>query len=415
MPDSPPAHDIVVHGASGFVGRLTAEYLRDHAPRDVDIALSGRSASRLERVRDDLGGVAADWPILVADNASDADMARLAAATRVVASTVGPYERLGLPLVEACAARGTHYADLTGEVPFMRRSIDRADAVARESGARIVHTCGFDSIPSDVGVFLLARHAAEHGLGDLGDTTLVVVSIRGGISGGTIDSMRGLLDQARTDTSTRRLLFDPYALSPDRDAEPDTGIVQRDERDLVGVLHDDELGGWFAPFVMGRVNTRVVRRSNALQGHAYGMSLRYRELVRCGGLPLGPVKAGAIAGGIAAAVAGLAFPPTRVVLDSLLPDPGDGPGRRTRERGSFAIDVHTTTTRGHRLRCEIRVPGDPGYGATRVMLGEAALALAGDQDALDERTGVLTPVTGIGVELVRRLRAAGHRYDIVAP
>lgn len=234
--------------------------------------------------------------------------------------------------------------------------------------------------------------------------------IRGGISGGTIDSMRVQVDHARTDREARATMLDPHALSPDRGAEPDLGP----ERDPVGVTHDPDLGGWLAPFVMGWVNTRVVRRSNALLGHAYGRSMRYRELVSTGGLPLGPVKAAAIAGGIGAMVTAWSMPPTRAVLDRLLPDPGEGPDDTTVDEGFIRIDVHTTTTTGHRLRCEIRASGDPGYGATKVMVGEAALALAGDVDLLPERHGVLTPVTGIGTALVDRLRDAGHRYDVVA-
>src|SRR3712207_4544013 len=176
----------------------------------------------------------------------------------------------------------------------MRRTIDTVDAPARASGARIVHTCGFDSIPSDLGVLLLHEHARAAGAGDLEDTTLVVRAMSGGPSGGTIDSMRGQLDEAKANRESRRLMADPYALSPDRAAEPDLGS----ERDPVGVIRDPELGGFLAPFVMGMVNTRVVRRSNALQGHAYGRELRYRELMLGGDLPLGPAKAAGIAGGV---------------------------------------------------------------------------------------------------------------------
>ncbi|HYF26836.1 MAG TPA: enoyl-ACP reductase, partial [Baekduia sp.] len=343
-----------------------------------------------------------------ADSLDPGAMAQLAASTTAVATTVGPYHRYGLPLVEACAAAGTHYADLTGEVLFMRRSIDVADAPAKASGARIVHTCGFDSIPSDLGVLLLAEHAAAHGLGTLTDTTYVVKGLRGGASGGTIDSLRGQLDEAKASKASRKVMLDPYGLSPDRASEPDLGP----ERDPVGVIRDPELGGWLAPFVMGTVNTRVVRRSNALRGHDYGRSLRYRELMLGGGLPLGPVKAGAIAGGLGAMMAGLALPPTRKLLDRVLPAPGEGPGERAREKGFFRIDIHTTTTSGAKLVCEIEAQGDPGYKATAVMLGEAALALALDTARLPPAAGVLTPATGMGDVLVERLRAAGQRYDV---
>jgi short subunit dehydrogenase-like uncharacterized protein len=345
-----------------------------------------------------------DWPVMVADSSDRAALDALAASTRAVATTVGPYMRYGLPLVEACAAAGTHYADLTGEVLFMRRSIDAAHDVAAASGARIVHTCGFDSIPSDLSVLLLHEAAGE----PLTDTTLVVKALRGGASGGTIDSMRGQLDEARRDRASRRLMFDPYSLSPDRGAEPDLGP----ERDPAGVVRDDELGGFLAPFVMGTVNSRVVRRSNALLAHAYGRELRYRELMRGGTGPAGAVKAAGITAGLGALMGGLAFGPTRKLLDRVLPEPGEGPSPEARERGFFAIETHTRTASGRRLVCHVEAQGDPGYKATAVMLGEAALCLALDGDALPQAAGVLTPATAMGDVLVDRLRAAGQRYDV---
>jgi short subunit dehydrogenase-like uncharacterized protein len=403
-------HDIVVFGATGFVGELTAAYLSEHAPAGARIALGGRSRQKLEATRAKLGSKAADWPLVVADSQDEQALAELAGSTKVVVTTVGPYFRYGLPLVEACAAAGTHYADLTGEVLFMRRSIDVADERARQTGAKIVHTAGFDSIPSDLGVFLLHEHARGTGGGELEDTTLVVKAISGGISGGTIDSLRGQLDEARANPASRKLMLDPYSLSPDRAREPDLGP----ERDPMGVVRDDDLGGWLAPFVMGTVNTRVVRRSNALKGHAYGRRFRYRELMLGGGLPLGPVKAAAIAGGLGALVAGLSLGPTRKVLDRVLPEPGEGPSEERREKGFFRIDTHSRTSEGARLVCQIVAPGDPGYKATGVMLGESGLALAMDGDRLPEGGGVLTPATAIGNVLAERLRAAGHSYDVSA-
>jgi short subunit dehydrogenase-like uncharacterized protein len=398
-------HDIVVYGATGFVGVLTAAYLAGHAPPDVRIALGGRSQAKLEQTRAELG---VDWPLVVADSQDRDAVAALAESARVVATTVGPYFKYGKPLVEACAAAGTHYADLTGEVLFMRWAIDAADAAARESGARIVHTCGFDSIPSDIGTLLLheAAQAGDHGA--LEETSLVVKAMRGAASGGTIDSARTTIDTVKKDPASRRVLTDPYALSPDREAEPDLGS----ERDSMKPFHDDRLGGWLAPFVMGAVNTRVVRRSNALLGHAYGRRFRYRELMLTGGGPFGLAKAAGISGGIAGLFAGLAMPGARQVLDRLLPDPGEGPDERSRERGFFNIDIHATTSSGKRLRCEIRVQGDPGYKATAVMLGESALCLALEESL--EATGVLTPASAMGRPLADRLIAAGHSYRVIA-
>ncbi len=226
--------DVVVFGATGFAGRLVAGYLAGHAPAGVRIGLAGRSARRLADVRAELGAVASAWPLLVVDSADPASLAALAGAARVVVTTVGPYRAQGLALVEACAAAGTDYADLTGEVLFIRDSIDRCHDVAARTGARIVHCCGFDSVPSDLGVLVLHHAARADDAGHLLDTTLAVTALRGGISGGTLASLMGQQDEVRASAERRRVVADPYALSPDCAAEPDlgdsvtwTGLVRR--------------------------------------------------------------------------------------------------------------------------------------------------------------------------------------------
>ena len=396
--------DIVLFGATGFVGRLVAEYLAGHAPPDVRIGLAGRSAQRLAEVRAGLGVSAAEWPLLVADSADPESLAALARAARVVATTVGPYRRYGLGLVEACARVGTDYADLTGEVLFMRDSIDRYHDVANGTGARIVHSCGFDSIPSDLGVLLLHQAAGADDAGELTDTTLVVRALRGGLSGGTLASAIGQLDEARASTHSRRVLGDPYALSPDRAAEPDVG----DQRDLDWASHERELGIWAGPFVMAGLNTRVVRRSNALQDWAYGRQFRYREITGCGTGLTAPVRAVSLAVGLRTLMAGLWFKPSRAVVNHLLPAPGQGPGEKTRRRGFFRIEIHARTSSGARYLARIEAQGDPGYAATAVMLGESALCLALDRDRLPGHAGVLTPATAMGAALASRLTSAGQ-------
>jgi short subunit dehydrogenase-like uncharacterized protein len=400
--------DVVVFGATGFVGRLTAEDLARHAPEGVRVGLAARSRDKLERLRASLGPRAADWPLLEADSSDRASLDALAGATRAVATTVGPYRRYGMPLVEACAAAGTHYADLSGEVLFMRESIDRCHAAAEASGARIVHACGFDSIPSDLGVLTLHRAAQEAGAGELEDTTLVIVGLRGGPSGGTLASMTGQLDDMARDEDARRVIEDPYALSPDRGFEPDLG----DESDLTLPVHDDAVGGWLAPFVMATINTRVVRRSNALQDWAYGRRFRYREAIRGGSGPVGAAKAAAVAAGTGAAAAALSFGPTRALLARVLPSPGEGPDEETRRNGFYRIEVHARTASGRRFVCHVAQRGDPGYAATAVLLGESALCLAGDGERLPDRAGVLTPATAMGDALAERLRARGVTLDV---
>jgi len=396
--------DVVVFGATGFVGRLVAAYLAGHAPEGVRIGLAGRSEQRLAEVRGRLGAAASAWPLLVADSADRASVAELARAARMVVSTVGPYRSQGLALVEACAAAGTCYADLTGEVLFIRDSIDRCHELAAGTGARIVHCCGFDSIPSDLGVLLLHQAARADDAGDLQDTTLVVTALKGGISGGTLASGMGQWDEMRASAQRRRQVEDPYALSPDRAAEPDLG----GERDLDWVHHDSDLRMWTGPFLMAGINTRVVRRSNALQGWAYGRQFRYREVTGFGTSPAAPLLGGAITAGLKALQAGLVFGPSRTLLAPLLPRPGQGPSDKTRRTGFFRIEIHTRTATGARYLATIAAHGDPGYAATSVMLGETALCLALDRDRLPGRAGVLTPATAMGTTLADRLITAGH-------
>jgi short subunit dehydrogenase-like uncharacterized protein len=396
--------DVVVFGATGFAGRLVAGYLAGHAPAGVRIGLAGRSARRLADVRARLDAAASAWPLLTADSADPVSVTALARTARVVVSTVGPYRGQGLGLVEACAAAGTDYADLAGEVLFIRDSIDRCHDIAAGAGARIVHGCGFDSVPSDLGVLLLHQAARADDAGDLQDTTLVVTALKGGVSGGTLASMMGQQEEVRTSAECRRVVQDPYALSPDRAAEPDLG----GERDLDWVRYDGDLRMWVGPFVMAGINTRVVRRSNALQGWAYGRRFRYREVTGFGASPAAPVLGAAVSAALKATEAGLAFGPSRAVLGRLLPAPGQGPSEKTRRTGLFRMQIHARTSAGVRYLGTMEAPGDPGYAATSVMLGESALCLALDRDRLPDRAGVLTPVTAMGTTLADRLRSAGH-------
>ncbi len=396
--------DVVVFGATGFAGRLVAGYLAGHAPGGARIGLAGRSERRLAEARAGLGAAASAWPLLVADSADPVSVEVLARAARVVVSTVGPYRAQGLALVEACAAAGTDYADLTGEVLFIRDSIDRCHDVAASTGARIVHGCGFDSVPSDLGVLVLHHAARADDAGDLLDTTLAVTALRGGISGGTLASLMGQLDEVRASAERRRVVGDPYALSPDRTAEPDLG----DERDLDWVRYDGDLRMWTGPWAMAGINTRVVRRSNALQDWAYGRRFRYREVTGFGASPAAPMMAVTASAATKAAQAGLAFGPSRMLLSQLLPAPGQGPGDKTRRTGFFRIQIHTRTSAGARYLGTVEARGDPGYAATSVMLGETALCLALDRDHLPDRAGVLTPATAMGAALTARLRSAGH-------
>lgn len=388
-------HDIVLLGASGFVGRYTARHLARSAPDGVRIALAGRSTARLNEVKRELG---VDWPTLEVDTADDAAVARVAASASVIATTVGPYLRYGMEVAAACARAGTSYADLTGESIFVARSIERNHAIAESTGAKIVHSCGFDSIPSDLGLGL--AHAAAGGV-PIVAATLTVRSLRGGISGGTIDSLRQQVKEAKTDASGRRLLADPYALTPG----PSVRLPNR-----AGNGWGTVRGTWQAPFVMGGYNQQIVQRSNYLTGWSYGQLMQYREVVATGRGLAGFARAGGIALGTAALVGAMWFPPTRAVLDRVLPSPGSGPSAEAIEHGRFALDVDVYPVEGLPVRTRVAAPYDPGYGGTGVMLAESALSLA--LDDLPDRAGVLTPMVAMGEQLAERLR--GQRFTLEA-
>ena len=410
--------DLVLVGATGFVGRLTAAHLAEHAPSSVRIALAGRSLERLTEVRASLlPHRVEDWPLLVVDTTDAEAVADLAARTRVVVTTVGPYAKLGMPLASACAAAGTHYADLTGEVLFVRDSIDANHEEAERTGARIVHSCGFDSIPSDVGVWALAQQVAADGEGTLGETVLHVRTLRGGVSGGTIDSMRQQAIEA-ADPVRRKAVTDPHGLSPDRSAEPPSRNRPSSGSDGFGLLgkvqaatgtrYDSVTERWVAPFFMASFNTRIVRRSNALTNWSYGREFRYDEVMDTGSGPVGAVKAGLTTAVLGGLFAGMSVAPTRRLLDVVLPKPGEGPSEETMERGRFVMDIETTTTTGARYRTRVAAPYDPGYTGTAIMLGQAGLSLV--LDRLESGGGVLTPSVAFGDALVSRLEGNDFEF-----
>ncbi|PXW35262.1 UNVERIFIED_CONTAM: short subunit dehydrogenase-like uncharacterized protein [Williamsia faeni] len=405
--------DIVVFGATSFVGALTAEYLAKHAPAGTKIALAGRSEHKLSQMRFDLPEPANTWPLIVADADSPASLDAMTARTRVVCTTVGPYLKYGEAVLASTVNSGTDYVDLTGEVPFVRLSIDKFGDQATANGARIVHSCGFDAVPSDLGAYLLHKKISADGEGTLGDTTMIVRSFRGGVSGGTIDSMRVIAKEA-SKAETRRTLLDPHALSTGpgeyagikRSAEPsDMAMVDASKV-------DPSLKGTLAPFFMASFNTRIVRRSNALLNNAYGDNFRYGEAMYVGSTPIvSTVISAAVAAGTGLFLGAMSIGPVRNVLDRLLPKPGEGPSEKVREAGHFTTETYTTTTTGKRYRSRISAKGDPGYKATAVMLSECALSLALNRDELPPLSGILTPAAAIGDVLIKRLSAVGFKLE----
>jgi short subunit dehydrogenase-like uncharacterized protein len=402
--------DVILVGATGFTGRLVAEYMAEHAEQaGVRWAIAGRSQEKLEAVRRELRR---DIPIHVADTLDAAALDALVPRTRVICTTVGPYARYGRELVRACAKHGVSYCDLSGESSFVRAVIDECHETGRASKARIVTSAGFDSIPSDLGTLMAWDHAKRTHDEGLAWVKCFTGRMRGQTSGGTIASAFGLLDAAKESREVRRLLRNPHGLDPSPPPAPHPPF----EADQRGVRYDADLGRWTAPFVMAMVNTRVVRRSHALlreEGSGYGSAFKYNESMSFRHGPRGLLTASLVTAGIAGFFAAAAMKPTRALLErTLLPAPGQGPSRAAIERGFFEMHVVALTESGRRLRGRVAGTRDPGYGETAKMLAESAFCLAKDGDRLDPRYGVLTPATAMGMRLVERLRAAGMTFEI---
>ena len=401
--------DIVVYGATGFTGTLVADYLLERygCDRDLRWAIAGRSRNKLEALREQLGDSAASLEVLVADSADEAALADLVRRTRVVITTVGPYALYGSALVAACVEAGTHYCDLAGEVQWIRRMIDRHHERAGQTGARIVHCCGFDSIPMDMGVLFLQDECRRRFDASCESIALFVKATRGSASGGTLASMINIIREARRDREVARILANPYALNPAGEREGPDG------RDQQKVAFDEEAGCWTAPFVMAGVNTRVVRRSHALAGYPYGQEYRYREAVMTGKGQAGWVKASMMTLALVALVLGISILPTRRLLQKFyLPSPGEGPGPDARKAGFFILMQVGTLPDGSTIRTRITGDRDPGYGSTSKMLAESAVCLA--KDELDSPGGVLTPSAAMGSALLKRLRDnAGLTFDVI--
>ena len=401
-------YDIVVFGATSFVGRILVRYLLDRhgAAGQVRWAIAGRSASRLEALKTEFG--ASGLPTIVVDAADVEGLRRMCADTRVVISTVGPYALHGEPLVAACAATGTDYCDLTGEVQWIRRMVLRHEAAARASGARIVNCCGFDSIPSDLGVQVLQREAVQRFGQPLERVRLRVKAMRGGASGGTVASLLNVVKEVRQDPSLRAELANPYSLCVG--VEP---LATR-QPNVSGAVFDEAFGSWSAPFVMAGINTRIVHRSNALGGYPYGRDFRYDEGMLTGRGLRGRLAAMGTTLGLGAFMVGAALGPVRGLLERfVLPKPGEGPSPAAQASGFFDLRLHGTTADGRALRGKVTGDRDPGYGSTAKMLGEAAACLAFDLPKGALPGGLYTPASALGERLVPRLEAhAGLRFTV---
>jgi len=397
-------HDIVLLGVTGFTGRQVAAWFARHVPRsEVCWALAARSRPRLEAVREALGPEFRDVPLLTVDTLDGAAVDAMVRSTRVVLTTVGPYARFGDLVVDACVEHGTDYVDITGETPWVRRLIERHHERAAADGTRIVPFCGFDSVPSDLGAWMVVRHLREsHGQ----ETREVRAAFRakGGFNGGTLASALNLLAAERP-----RDLADPFTLNPpDRRPGPATGRSQ----DPVRAFVDPDLGP-VAPFFMGPVNTRVVRRSDALlcaRGQAHGDEFSYQEYMSVNGRLMG---LGVVLGMAAFAALGR-FAAIRSVLAWFGPAPGEGPSEAQMDGGWFSLRLVGLGSDGAKVAGRVRGTGDPGNRCTVQMLCTCALLLVEDRERIPGAGGVLTPSVAFGESLISRLREQGMTWEVGA-
>ena len=402
-------YDLVVYGAASFVGRILCHYLnqRHGVGRELNWAIAGRDAAKLASLKSDLG--APDLPHLLA-NARNADSLReMATSTRVVVSTVGPYALYGTGLIEACCEAGTDYCDLTGEVQWVRAMIDGYATAAEASGARIVPSCGFDSIPSDLGVWFLQQQAEQAFGAPCVAVKMRVKAARGGASGGTVASLLNVVKEAGRDPALRKQLQNPYSLAPEGQR---SGVRQPN---VTRPEYDAEAKAWLAPFVMAAINTRVVHRSHALLGRPWGADFVYDEAMMMGDGGKGRLRAWGMSGGLGAFVGLAALAPSRALLERfVLPKPGEGPSPEAQEKGFYDLRFYGRTAKGETLQVKVTGDRDPGYGSTAKMLGEAAVCLV--RDVAEEASGGFwTPATLLNGKLVSRLTEhAGLTFERVA-
>lgn len=393
--------DIILFGATSFVGELVAEYLmaKIGVGNKVTWALAGRDLHKLEVLQGALGEEADNLPLMVADAKNVAQMNEMASLGRVVISTVGPYMKYGESLVRACAEQGTDYCDLTGENLWSHWMITRYEDKAARSGARLLPSCGFDSIPSDLGVYALQKAARKHFKAPCTRVRMRVKRINGGLSGGTIASMTNMAAVTSKSTGLRPMLRDPYLLCPPDD------ICTR-QRWIIKAEKDPD-GSWVAPFIMAFTNTQVVHRSNYLSGFKYGRHFKYDEAIAMGKGLKGSLKSWSMSGLLASSVFVFAFRPWRNALNKyVLPQPGEGPSRAEQEAGHYRIRFTGETDNQDRVQVEVEGFKDPGYGSTSGLLAETALELLATRKKANGG-GFWTPSALFGDKLIGRLGKAG--------
>lgn len=395
-------YGIVLYGATSFVGQLVAAYLQkflaeDNSSSEVSWAIAGRNQQKLEQVKKQVGN--SELPLIIADSEDADSLNEMAAQAQVIISTVGPYLKYGEPLIKACAENGTDYVDLTGEALFIKDMLDKYQQTAKDSGARIVNSCGFDSLPSDLGV-LFTQNCAQKAHGEYCDTiNMRVKAAKGGLSGGTVSSMATIFEEIAKDKSLRKQLANPYILNDDA-KRPN---VRQENVSLPQWDADNER--WVAPFIMASINTRIVHRSNQLRDYQYGRDFKYDEAIWLPAGLKGRLMSYGMTAGIAGFAASMMFKPSRDLLNEhVLPKPGDGPSKSEQENGYFDIRFFGYTNKNYQVLTKVTGDKDPGYGSTCQMLAQSALCLLQDISKEQVAGGFWTPAAAMGETLIERLQ-----------
>ncbi len=407
-------YDLIVFGATGFVGQILARYLieqigcTDSPSSTVKWAIAARSESKLKALRQSLGEVAATLPLIVADALEESSLRDLCDQTRLVVSTAGPYAIHGSLLVEICVQTGTDYCDLTAEVQWIRRMMTQYESAAKLSGARIVHCCGFDSIPSDMGVLFLQQYAWRRFKKPCTEVKMRVRSVRGGVSGGTFASLLNILREALANPVLRAQLKDPYILCPQSTS------IRPKQHTILLAEYDADFNKWVAPFVMSVINERIVLRSNALSASEYNPFF-YNEAVLTGSGFKGRLLAQMLSLGLGSFVAVSSIAPLRLLMEKfILPESGKGPSEKMQREGYFDIRFLGKTNDGRVLKVKVTGDCDPGYRSTAKMLGQTALSLVQDVALTTKPGGFWTTASLFGERLIERLQdSAGLSFTVL--
>ena len=404
---------VVLYGATSFVGQITAKYLSQFLAdsNDVEWAIAGRDEEKLKKLQSEISdsGSAKKVDIIIANSNDEASLDEMTKQAKVVISTVGPYLKYGEPLIKSCANNGTDYVDLTGEAIFIKDMMDKYQDTASQSGARIVNSCGFDSIPSDLGVYFTQQQAEKQFDEVCEKIHMRVKAAKGGLSGGTVASMATIFEEVGKDKSRRKQVANPYLLNDDADA-PNVR-----QKNVSKPEYDSEHGRWLAPFVMASINTRIVHRTNQLTDYEYGREFKYDEAMWMKDGVKGQLTSYALSAGLFGFATTMMFKPSRELLSKhVLPKSGSGPSKSEQENGYFDIRFFGYTASNDSISTKVTGDRDPGYGSTSRMLAQSALCLAQDISHKDVKGGFWTPASAMGDKLIARLEEhSGLSFEVV--